>query len=737
MDSQPTTAESNTGDNPSAAQAKPSRTGVRIAVGLVLGVVCGVLFGEYCEPLQIAGDAYVGLLQMTVLPYLTISLVAKMGRLDWQQARKMGLAALVVLLLLWVIGVALVVGVSTILPPIPGAAFFSSAPLAETAEEPDLLSRFIPTNVFHSLSSEYVPAVVVFCLFFGSSLIMVPGKEPLLDFLDLCSEGIGRINMFLVRLAPLGLFLLAAAAAGTLRLDELERLQAYLITFCLACAAAALGILPLLVSSLCGIRYRDVLRAAQEPLLTAFATGKLFVVLPQLVEKCEELLAEHDRASVDVGESTPNVLIPLAYAFPHLGKILAYVFIAFAAWYVGRSLTPWQTTAMASTGVVSSFASPLVTMPYLLDQYKLPQDLMPLFILPGFLTMRLADMVGAMHLMALTVIVGRALQGHLRIHWQQLATATAAVALFVVVVGGGSRWYLASTVLTYDLDKRLLSLAIPSAHKDVVVYRSRSEVPARPPREGSTLDRLKNEKLLRVGYHPDHLPYSYFNHQQELVGLDVQLMHQLAGRLQVRLEFVPYAYETVIEQLDKGEIDLVIGGIVATPERVLRAGFSQSYQTATVAVVVPDHHRGEFATWNDSRMPDKTRLAVVFRDLAAVAQRQLPRAEIVVIDSYRSYFDGSRTDLDGVIMAAEEGAVWNILYPEHTVVVPKPVVQRPVAMAVWHADLEWLEFIDRWLDFERMDGSLDRLRTYWIEGGGTRQHAPRWCVMRDVLHWLP
>ena len=247
-----------------------------------------------------------------------------------------------------------------------------------------MLSKFIPTNVFRSLSDEYVPAVVVFCLFFGVALIMVPGKEPLLDFLDLCSAGIGRINIFLVRLAPIGLFMLTAAASGTLRVEEIERLQAYLILFTLACAITALGILPLLVSSLADIRYRDMVRAAQEPMLTAVATGKLFVVLPQVVEKCEQLVQEGDEAA----ESTPNVVVPLAYPFPHLGKILAFVFISFAAWYVGRDLTLGQTTAMASTGAISSFASPLLTMPYLLDEYQLPQDLMPLFILPGFITTR-------------------------------------------------------------------------------------------------------------------------------------------------------------------------------------------------------------------------------------------------------------------------------------------------------------------------------------------------------------
>ena len=214
-------------------------------------------------------------------------------------------------------------------------------------------------------------------------------------------------------------------------------------------------------------------------------------------------------------------------------------------------------------------------------------------------------------------------------------------------------------------------------------------------------------------------------------------MHRLAAHLDLRLEFVPYGNDTVIEQLESGEVDLVVGGLMVKPERLMRAGFTQPYQTATIAVVLPDHRRGEFNTWNDPDMPSNLRVAVPYADLVVPAQRHLPGAEIVVIESVRSYFAKPDAQLDGLIMQAEEAAVWNVLYPEHAVVVPEPVIQRPVGMAVRLGDLEWLLTMNRWLDFEQFDGSLDRLRSYWIEGGGTKKRNARWCIIRDVLHWVP
>lgn len=732
------TSNNSTGTEPHQNnESKQNRTGRWILAGLLLGILCGVFFGEYCAALQIPGQAYVGLLQMTVLPYLVISLIAKMGRLQLDQARRLGLTALVVLLSLWVIGILLIVLVTAVLPPMQGASFYSSAPQTVAGSWQDVLPRFIPTNVFRSLSDEYVPAVVVFCLFFGSALMLLPGKEPLLDFLDLCSKGLGQINQFLVRLAPIGLFALTAAAAGTLRLDEMSRLQAYLIMFTLACTLAAFGILPALVSSLTPIRYRDFVAAAQEPVLIAIATGKLFVTLPQITEKCEQLLRVDESSESTAEESTASVLVPLAYPFPHLGKILAFVFITFAAWYAGKGLTTVETANMAATGTISSFASPLVTMPYLLDEYRLPQDLLSLFILPGFITMRLADVVGVVHLMALTVIVDQFLRGRLQFQWKSLIMAVIGLSVCLTVAIGASRRYLASTTLKYDLDKQLLALQLPSAHDDVIVYRERDQVPERTAWNGSTLDRIKAEKVIRIGYFPDRKPYCFINSQQELVGLDVELLHGLAKRMELQLQFVPYTPATVEEQLAAGEFDVVIGGVIMMPERLVRVGFTQPYQTATLSVVARDFQRGKFDTWEHLRETSDLRLGATHIDMATAARRYLPDATVEVVESVRPYFASDRQDLDGLIMAAEIGSVWSILHPDHSVVVPQPVVQRPVSMVVRAEDRELLQFLDRWLDFERLDGSLDRLRVYWIEGGATKEKPPRWCVLRDVMGWLP
>ena len=43
-------------------------------IGLFVGIGCGLFFGEGCARFQILGDAFVDLLQMTVLLYIVLSL---------------------------------------------------------------------------------------------------------------------------------------------------------------------------------------------------------------------------------------------------------------------------------------------------------------------------------------------------------------------------------------------------------------------------------------------------------------------------------------------------------------------------------------------------------------------------------------------------------------------------------------------------------------------------------------
>jgi hypothetical protein len=88
----------------------------QILIGLGLGMACGLFFGEYCAPLGIAGDAFIGLLQMTVLPYIVLSLLVNLGRLSLDRGRRLAAAGLAVLGIFTTLGIVAVLTTPLTLP---------------------------------------------------------------------------------------------------------------------------------------------------------------------------------------------------------------------------------------------------------------------------------------------------------------------------------------------------------------------------------------------------------------------------------------------------------------------------------------------------------------------------------------------------------------------------------------------------------------------------------------------
>ena len=92
---------------------------------------------------------------------------------------------------------------------------------------------------------------------------------------------------------------------------------------------------------------------------------------------------------------------------------------------------------------------------------------------------------------------------------------------------------------------------------------------------------------------------------------------------------------------------------------------------------------------------------------------------------------------DAVVVPAERGSVLTLLHPQWSVVVPQPgVIKVPVAFPLAQGDLGWATFVNTWIEMKRRDGTLDTLYRHWILGEAATRTAPRWSVIRNVLHWV-
>src|SRR6185503_12284193 len=225
----------------------------KILIGLLSGVFVGLFLGDHAAVFNVAADGFVKLLQMTVLPYITLSIVTSLGSLSFAEVRTLGLRGGAVLVGLWCLALLFTFLLPLAFPVLETASFFSTT-LLEQRRPFNFVELFIP-NPFYALSNNIVPAVVFFFIFFGVAMIGVERKQLALDVFNIAKEALSKATKFVVSLTPYGVFAIAANTAGTLNVEQIARIQVYLITYIIVALLVALWVLPGLVSALTPFSY--------------------------------------------------------------------------------------------------------------------------------------------------------------------------------------------------------------------------------------------------------------------------------------------------------------------------------------------------------------------------------------------------------------------------------------------------------------------------------------------------
>ncbi len=703
----------------------------KVVAGLVLGILFGIFVGEPAGALEIGGNAYIRLLQMTVLPYILVSLISGLGRLDAQMAKHIGALGGSLILFLWLVTMMTVLVMPLAYPDWTASAFFSTSLVDEGAPF-DPLTLYIPANPFFSLSNTIVPAVVLFSICLGLALIAVPDKDGLLRGLHNLSEALMRIASFVAKVAPLGIFAISASAAGTLRLEELGRLQVYLWVYLGAWAVLAMVTLPMLVAWATPLGYRDVLREARVAMVTAFATGTVLVVLPMIAERCKELLTERDLMD-DKAESTVDVLVPTAYSFPSAGTLLGLAFILFAAWFIGSPLSPSQYPGYTFIGALSAFGTMAVALPFMLDFFRLPTDLFQLYLLGSVVTARFATALAAMHGVVICLLGACAMMN--RMSWRRLfevgAAGVAIAAVAMVLLGFG----LTRTIpYEYTGDKSFVAMSLVGSPVETVQVDTLAPLPASL-LERPRLDVVRERGTLRVGYPPDRLPFAFRNTAAEVVGLDMDIVNDLARDLRVTLEVLRLDLADAEAALEDGSIDLLVGGITVTPARASVFAFTNSYFDQTLAFIVRDHDRDSFANLSSIARRPELKLAMMKSDYYEDAMRGFfPNTTVAEIASPREFLRGDLEDVDALVYSAETGAAWTLIYPRYSVIVPRGLSYKaPIGFALPEGQPELLSFLNTWFDLKQKNSVLAEFYEHWILGKDDSSVEPRWSVLRNVL----
>jgi len=514
----------------------------------------------------------------------------------------------------------------------------------------------------------------------------------------------------------------------------------YFVTFIVAAVLLTFLVVPFFVTALTPFRYRHVVSVAKDALLTAFVADNLFIVLPLLAERAKELIKDYDLHS-EAAENSVDAIIPIAFNFPMAGKLLMLLFLPFAAWLADEALDWSDFPVLFGAGVLSFFAKTSTAVPFLMDLLDIPQDLFQLYLASDLVTGRFSSLLATMCLLATCLVTAGFMAGYLRFDRRRILTALA-------ITGGATAAAVIATKVILSVlinpdsgqDQLLLNMDLPSRPVEIIVDDEIPESYGPIDRKHDTaLTRIRQRGVLRVGYNADRLPLTFFNVRHDLVGFDVDLAGSLAKELGVKLEFVPFTWRNVTQEIDAGLID-VVPSVPYSTSLVPAKRLSTPYYQGVLGFAVRDSDRAKFATLDAIRK--QTRLTI-----GVPVEMQLPvqalvsylapvEVEIKPVRVLRYFFEEKVKDVDAMLVTAEVGTAWTLLHPHFTVVVPRPdAVEVPMGYMVHPADDDLLEFIESWLVIHKARGTITHAYDYWILGQGAKQHQRRWSVIHDVLGW--
>ncbi len=682
---------------------------------MTLGIILGTQIHMFPGIDSIA-DGFVMLLQMTALPYIALSLMVGIGSLSPDKARATVKTSLLILLILTLVSLLLVLLTTIAFPNWHNASFYSASTI-KTEVEFDLIALFIPSNPFNAFANAVIPSVVVFSIFVGIGLMKVKAKHHTLSVLANLQTALANISAIVMRFAPIGVFCIGYRAAATIDVSQIEGLIVYVLGAIILVLLLALVVFPVIVATVTPFKYRHILVVCREAMITAFATGSFFAVIPLIVEKTKETLASLPASNKDT-EKVPGIIVPITFSLPVGGKLLGLLFVLFSAWFSGAYIGSQEYFKLFFLGIPQLFSSTTVAMPALLELFNVSSSMFELFLVAeNIIVGRLGALLSVSFTISFVLLIAASITKSLTIKpayvkRNSVILPILSVALFYILHLSLS--HLGLQYKGYDkfIERSLLFEQVK--HKNLT---SPAQHLASNYSSLDVLTRIKQRGFIRVGYFIDDLPYAFHNNKGELVGFDIEIIHMLASDLNVEIEFVRILHAQAEPMLGSGYLDMT-SGVPVIPDNMQRFTLTIPYSEQTVGFLVKNNRRAEFTHWQEIISRSDLTIGVpetfFYKD---EIQRHFVNGRAWEISTPRLFFREEYQHIDAMLFGAAAASGWSLLYPNYTVVVPTPK-QPPINMAfpINENDQAFELFMRNWLEMKKQSGKLEQLFNYWIQG---------------------
>ncbi|WP_290703147.1 ABC transporter substrate-binding protein [Amphritea sp.] len=223
----------------------------------------------------------------------------------------------------------------------------------------------------------------------------------------------------------------------------------------------------------------------------------------------------------------------------------------------------------------------------------------------------------------------------------------------------------------------------------------------------------RSENIIAVGevkvcIWPGYFAISYRNPRtQKLEGIDIDMAHELANTLGVKLTFVESSFSQLVSNLKSNTCDIAMHGVGIRDSRKPHMEFSQPYLASGIYAVGTKDNRG-INSWDE--IDQEGVIAVVQKGtyMEPVVKKKFKKAEISVVDSFKAREQEVMSGRADVFMTDFPYGKRMVTLTEWAVLLSpeQPFAKTGYAYAVPKGELAWLKEVDDFLNAMKKTGKL-------------------------------
>ena len=225
------------------------------------------------------------------------------------------------------------------------------------------------------------------------------------------------------------------------------------------------------------------------------------------------------------------------------------------------------------------------------------------------------------------------------------------------------------------------------------------------------LEKVIENKKVKVGILTDYAPYGYRNAKGEYEGFDVEMAYELGKAMAIDVELVSIEAPARIPSLISGKVDVLIACLRSTEERAKMVNFTIPYASGGLRLMVRDDNE-DVKSYKD--LSGKT-VATVRGSTNEIAIAELaPDAELVKFDSIADAFMAFKSKKTEVLIDGYTAIHFHVKENPGFKAVGDMIAGGLISFAIVKNDQEWLNYLNTFLTNLRYSGKVAMIYEKWF-----------------------